>query len=116
MKKLNRSLMVILSIVFVIASVNLTMLCAIDILDRNIFPGCKVLNQTDDVLTIRLNPELATGTDEACFKAAQLIEQICSAGYKVQIWNRVIDLHEARILVELGGDPAPLGYQIKYKN
>jgi len=67
----------------------LSIVC-IDTLDKNIYPGCKVLGQSGKILTIRLNPELANGSDGACLEAGKLIHKISLDGYLVKVTNSSI--------------------------
>ncbi len=64
----------------------LSIVC-LDTLDKNIYPGCKVLGQSGKILTIRLNPELANGSDGACLEAGKLIHKISLDGYLVRVTN-----------------------------
>jgi len=80
----------------------------LDALDRSIYPGCKVISQTDDVLAIKINAAINTGTDSGYADSAQLIYQICLDGYRVRVLNDfwrtdIIDLAEAQELVDLSG-------------
>jgi len=71
------STITIISIVAVVACLNA--------LDRSVFPGCKVVDQSGRVLTIELSDELCEGTDTACEMAEALINKIKDSGYSVRI-------------------------------
>lgn len=81
-------------------------LIGLDAMDRNIYPGCKVLGQDGRVLTIQLDDKF-DGGDGACHAAGQLIYSITQDGYLVQVAQPhhmaglgVIDRFHAAVLAE----------------
>jgi len=74
------STITIISIVAVVAVV-----ACLNALDRSVFPGCRVIDQSGRVLTIELSDELCEGTDTACERAEALINKIKDSGYSVRI-------------------------------
>jgi hypothetical protein len=85
---------------------------SINALDKNIYPGCKVISedttsmQGAKILVIELDPELNIGTDTACMLAGQLIYEITLDGYLVHVINShmtslgLIDEKMAKLMAE----------------
>lgn len=104
-KTISRSL---LNVVVLICILIIPVYAGLDALDRSIYPGCKVISQTGDVLSIKINPAINTGSDSGYADSARLIHRICLDGYRVKVLNNfwvkdIIDLAAAEELVALNG-------------
>lgn len=86
---------------------------AVNSLDNNIYPGCKILDQATagNILEIRVDSRIDDGSDTGCYETAKLIRTICQDGYRVFYWGRVIDLDESEQLVAFTGEPIPIEKQ-----
>ena len=80
-----------------IKSLGLLFLCFVIVqalvwtIDHRSFPGCVIVgHESGNVLVIKLNEDLATGTDYSCQLAGELIFSICREGYKVRVTNWTI--------------------------
>lgn len=79
-------------------------------IDKTSFDGCQIIGyeRAGRVLIVRLDSELANGSDGACEAAGELIYKICSQGYSVKVSNLDssfknlgrISLGDARILAD----------------
>ena len=94
--------------VVILVFITITLAWGLDnALSKSIYPGCQVLEQDGQILTIKLDSQLCTGTDTACQRAGKLILNICQDGYLVLVndsdgWapaaGHVINQQEAVIL------------------
>ena len=80
----------------------------------SIQPGVTII-KTDyksKTIYIKLHPLLTTGSDEACYAAALIINAICEQGWKVYVTNNwvpsaknPINLEQSRKLIKNEGKP-----------
>ena len=80
---------------------------ALSSLDKNIYPGAEILNQSEcgNILEIAIDPNIDDGTDTGCLETAKIIQRICQDGYRVYYKTCVFDLDQANDLVSLNGSP-----------
>jgi hypothetical protein len=73
------------SAIILVITIGIVTVAAIDALDKNIYPGCKVIDQQDKILIIKLDKDLEEPTDINCQRVGKLVYQIARDGYMVQI-------------------------------
>ena len=107
LKRFKAILKTLLNILCLYSVLGLFAVASLHALDNNIYPGCEVLGQFGNMLEIKVDPEIDTGTDTGCYETAKIIYAICQDGYRVYYSGRVIDIDEAEYLVDTVGGPAP---------
>jgi len=110
-KRFKAILKTLLNILCLYSVLGLFAVASLHALDNNIYPDCKVLSQSYDILKIKVDPEIDDGTDTGCYETAKIIYAICQDGYRVHYWGRVIDIDEAEDLVTFTGEPIPADYE-----
>jgi len=104
----HSSLNVLVSVIILCGLVTIMAMTTLDALDRSIYPGCKVISQEDNILFIKLDAAINTGSDMGYARSSRLIQRICMDGYTVRVLNKFwsskpISLQQADELVALNG-------------
>ncbi len=64
---------------------------ALHALDKNIYPGCTVIEQEGKVLTIKLDDQYNVGSDGSYQAAGELIHLITQDGFSVQVQGGTLE-------------------------